>query len=384
MVVKVLLVTRIAAHYRQGVYGELLGHQEHGWVVAADPQSIPLARSKLEGGIPVIPREWFGDKSFIALQNHWMRGCVWQSGVLRAIRRVRPDCVVFEGSAAIASTWVAATFCRIVGIRVAFWTTGWHRPDVGLRKRIRLWFYSLADQLLLYGANGADIGVRMGYPRERMSVIKNSVSLRTNEHLQFGEEALWEIDRLPNPAELLVGAVIRLNPSKNLGFAINAVAEARQLSGLNIGVMFIGDGPEELSLRQRSEQLGVPLYLPGAMYSQAALQRAYELLTVSIIPEWAGLTTIQSMFYGCPVVTHDDFSEQSAEAEAVIPGVTGSFFARGDSVLAAREILRWVTASDEERKVTSAACRAEVDSGWVPVAHAQAIIEAIDELVAEG
>lgn len=382
MVLKVLLVTRIAAHYRQGVYGELFDHARHDWVIAADPGTIPVTRSELEGGIPVIPLEWFSEGRFIPLRNHWFGKLVWQSGVIAAIRRTRPDCVVFEGSAAIASTWLAAALCRMVGIRVAFWTTGWHRADAGIRRKLRLWFYLLGERLLLYGNNGANIGVQMGYPIDRMTVIKNSVSFRQYGLSQSEAETSQEVARVPISTGCFVGAVIRLNPAKNLGLIITAVAEARRLSGRELGVMLVGEGPDEPSLRQLSQKLGVPLLLPGPMYSQAALTRVYDLLCVTVIPEWAGLTTIQSMSYGCPVVTHGDFSAQSAEAEAVVPDVTGSFFTRGDASSAAREILRWATVSERERRATAAACRAEVASGWTPEAHARAIIDAIDGLVA--
>lgn len=378
-----LLVTRIAAHYRQGVYEELLGQDEQRWTVAADPNTIPEARSSVEGGIAVIPPAAFEVDRFIPLRNRWLRGAVWQSGVVRAIRRVRPDCVVFEGSASILSTWVAAVLCRSTRVRVAFWTTGWHRPDSGARRWVRLVFYHLAERLLLYGRTGAEIGARMGYPADRMTVIRNSVTTR-GVGSGSEAEALDEIARLPDSAQPLVGAVIRLNPAKDLRLILTATEKARRLSGLDLGVLLVGEGPAEASLRELAESLDVPLFLTGAMYSQAALNRVYELLRVTIIPQWAGLTTVQSMSFGCPVVTHGDFTAQSAEAEAIVPGVTGSFFSPGDSHSAAREILRWVTMDDDERRATADACRAEVSKGWLPAAHARAIVDAVDDLMASG
>jgi hypothetical protein len=62
-------------------------------------------------------------------------------------------------------------------------------------------------------------------------------------------------------------------------------------------------------------------------------------LTVS--PGKVGLTAMHSMAYGTPVISHNTFDHQMPEVEAIVPGVTGDYFAEGSSEDLARVIAKW-------------------------------------------
>src|SRR5690606_17127649 len=144
------------------------------------------------------------------------------AGLIGELVRARYDEVVFLGDAKILTTWVAAPLARLRGARVHFWTIGWHRPEAGLKRAARLAFYRLADSLLVYGRIGAEIGIGLGCPRDRVTVIGNSV--------EPSESAVDRPDLdLPDhgAGELWLGAVIRLNPRKRLDVLIQAAAALR-------------------------------------------------------------------------------------------------------------------------------------------------------------
>ena len=138
---RVLVVYHLLPHYRRDVFREL--ESTEGWefhfaagASSRDPGIATMAATDL--------------RHVHVLDNVWLGPFLWQRGLFRLLRQPW-DHVILLGDVAYLSTWVAAAERRARRKRVAFWTIGWHRPESGLRRRIRLTFYSLADQLLLYG-----------------------------------------------------------------------------------------------------------------------------------------------------------------------------------------------------------------------------------------
>ena len=117
------------------------------------------------------------------------------------------------------------------------------------------------------------------------------------------------------------------------------------------------------------------LYLPGAAYTSSQLESVYKHIDITVVPSAAGLTVIQSLQFGRPVVTHSDVYNQMPEFEAIVPGVTGDLFTRGDAEGLADVLERWVKRSSLERELIEDACRAAVRERWSPQAHASRIME---------
>lgn len=270
------------------------------------------------------------------------------------------------------STWLAALIFRARKIPVLFWTIGWHRADSNpLKKSIRLRFYKIANALMVYGTHAEQIGIESGYPAERIYVIGNSFdidhSLGAVRPLPHGRET----DLLPDCREV-VGAVIRPNPVKRLDLLIEAVAHLRS-NGRNVGIIIAGDSASASGLRKRAADSEVPLLLTGAVYSQESLERLYARIAVTVVPEAVGLTAIQSLWYGTPVVTCDDPDSQMPEFASVIPGVTGAHYLRGNVPDLAHAIEEWLDAVADSPERVAAACRQEAEANWSAKAHAKRI-----------
>lgn len=365
---RVLTVYQHLPHYRAEVFAELQASADADWAFAADLRSS-------DGSIPTIPPERIG--TFHRLRNHWHRGVLWQSGLVALVLRKRFDAVVFLGDAAYASTWLAAILCRARGSKVLFWTIGWHRPDHGIRLHVRLAFYRIAHALLIYGHTGKRIGASLGYPPSRMTVVGNS----TSSHAVQAADATAPTACLPELGCEVVTAVLRLTEPKGLDLLVRAVGLLRA-RGRRVVVLLAGAGPETAPLRRLAEALDVDLRLPGPVYSAAALRLIYERTAVTVVPLNAGLTCIQSLSYGRPVITTDDPYKWAPESEAIRPGVTGGHYADGSVDSLADVIEDWLTRMRVDGPSIAAACRQEVALRWTASGQAAAINSAVTELLA--
>lgn len=370
---RALVVYPHLPHYRLGVFRELDKDPEWEFVFAADLRSRDNSIATIE---PSLLR------STVVLRNKWLRGWLWQRGLLRQITESDWDAVIFLGDAAYISTWVAGALARLRGVRVYFWTIGWHRPDTGVKRHVRRLFYAIPNVLLLYGRDARDIGIDMGVATDRISIVGNSTSSWNTELVKTGiardTEWLDEVSRGEGP---VIGAVVRLTYGKRLDLLVRAASlMAREYP--DVTVLLVGEGPARLELENLAHTLGVRLIAPGALYGRDALESVYERLTVTVLPERAGLTTIQSLQHGRPVVTVDDPLRQVPEFRAVVQGVTGGLYARGDIESLKSSVVEWIDRVRAAPQEVTSNCRREAAMNWSARANAEHIVSQLSRDVA--
>lgn len=362
------MITEHLSHYREGVYRELDADEQWEFVFGGGAEVR-------DGSIPSIPAGVL--KRRVALANHWIgRKMLWQSGVLRLCLTMKWDAVVFVGNASFVSTWVAAALVRALGGKVYFWTIGWHRPDSRLKGVFRRCFYGLANRLLLYGQDGYDIAIASGMSPSSLVVIGNSYSDTGVSSSISSDDDVDVSSVLPPVGMRLVGAVARLGLEKRFDLLLEAVSELRQ-AGRDVGVVLVGAGPAADELRVSALDLDVPLFLTGPIHDGAVLDEIYERLDVTVLPERAGLTVIQSLGHATPVVTVDDASRQVPEFRAVHPGSTGQLYLPGSIASLSDAIDRCLTMVLLDAEATAEACRNEVALNWSAAAHAERILDAL-------
>ncbi|WP_114424561.1 glycosyltransferase family 4 protein [Nocardioides houyundeii] len=350
-------------HYRYGVFR---GLEER----IADVLFVTGGASR-DDSIATTPRGCFRREATV--RNRWFGRFLWQQGLNRELNRFKPDAVVYLGDFAYLSTWASALWSRLRGRKVYFWTIGWHKPETGLRRAVRHTFYRLADLLLLYGDAGQDLGTSMGFPRERTHVIYNSYGSRSDA----ASTALKNED-LPAPGRPVIGAVIRLSPNKGLDTMIDTVAELNRTYGLDACCLIVGEGPERERLSRCAADAGVDLYLPGAVYSAAGLDEVYRRLDVTLVPRAAGLTVLQSLNAGAPVVTLRDPHQQMPEFEAIVDGATGSLVASAAPADFAEACAGWLERIAVEGDSIRDEIGANAGSKWSPESQARAIVDVLE------
>jgi glycosyltransferase involved in cell wall biosynthesis len=135
--------------------------------------------------------------------------------------------------------------------------------------------------------------------------------------------------------------------------------------GHPLDILLVGDGPDMAGLKSQAARLGVSLRCVGACYDESMLCKYTMIAAATASPGMVGLTAIQSLAYGTPVITHGDFDRQGPEVEAINPGVSGDFFAHGDVADLARVLRKW-TASPRPSPETQRQCIGCIEDRYTP------------------
>ncbi len=279
----------------------------------------------------------------------------WQRGAVRLALRSKADILVVLGDVKVISSWLVLIIARVRGVPALLWTIGWHRREIGV-KRLRMTFYRMAKALLVYGRTGKQLGKEAGYPDHRMFVV--GIVYPPRQQCLLRVIASFPVPILPPLRKRVILSVGRLTPIKQYDLLLRAV-DTDQILKAESTIVLVGEGTERLFLESQAKELDIDLRLVGSVYGLEQLAPYYAHACVTVIPGAAGLTAVQSISFGVPVITHDDPEHQMPEFEAVVPGVTGDFFQFGDPRDLAGVIRRWTA---NERASGHASLRSAVQN----------------------
>ena len=368
---KVAVAYHFFPHYRAGVLRELLRSTEHEFWLVGDNQST-------DPSVKAWPVE-NSTRFILAPCRKFLSALLLQRGLLRIAWRRDFDAVIYLGNPYFLSTWISAALARLTGKRVLFWTHGWTRTETGIKAALRKLFYQLAHGLLLYGHSAKTAGLNNGFASANLHVIYNSLDYEAQKQAR---------DRV-DPASLsplkqqlfgdattpMIVCSARLTTACRFDLLLEAMARLRA-ENHPVNLLLIGDGPERAPLEAQAQRLGVPVKFFGACYDEDTLARLIMAAHVTVSPGKVGLTAIQSLAFGTPVITHDDLEAQGPEWEAIQPGTTGDFCRRGDVADLARVIKTW-TLQPELDPATRLACHRPLDRFYNPAFQCRAIGRAV-------
>lgn len=353
-------IQHIAAHYRRDIFMRMDRELNCHFVFG----------EQLSGGSDITPLsgEMFRNFDFCPKNRIFLhRPFSWQTGIWKLLFRDYNHYFV-QGDIFCVSTWLLALgiFC-IPGKKLFFWTHGWYGKENRLRRTVKKLFFSLADGFLLYGDYARKLMIAEGFPPEKLFVIHNSLCYEEQRALcdKLVPGPFYR-NRFHNDHPVIV-FVGRLTRTKRLDLILDAM-KILASRGVFPNLALIGDGEarEELALRVRREGLDGRIWFLGACYDEAILSEYLYHADVCVSPGNVGLTAIHAMTFGCPVVTHDNFSLQMPEFEAIRPGVTGDFFQYQNAGSLAETLLRWWERNRKCRDTVREACRKEIAEKWNP------------------
>ena len=87
---------------------------------------------------------------------------------------------------------------------------------------------------------------------------------------------------------------------------------------------------------------------------------------------------MHSLVYGTPVITHNDFTDQMPEFEAIIPGKTGDFFIKDSIDDLSNSIGKWI-GNMEKREDVRKSCYEIIDKFYNPTFQLQVIKNVINQ-----
>ena len=252
--------------------------------------------------------------------------------------------------------------------RIYFWTHGYYGKENWLEKTF--WKRPLlkaADGLFTYGDYAKRLMVEDGFDREKIFPIHNSLDYDTQLLLRntVKRSNIYSEHFCNNsPVIIFIG---RLTKIKKLDLLIDAISLLNQ-KGEKFNVVMVGDGSERAMLENRvtEKELNNQVWFYGACYNEKENAELVFNADLCVAPGNIGLTAMHVLMFGCPAISHNNFSLQMPEFEAIRPGQTGDYFEYGSPDNLAIKISKWFELNAERREEVREACYQEIDSNWNP------------------
>ena len=370
---RVAIVYHFFAHYRKSVFEELIHHGRHEYVFCGD--QVDPDNGSIEAWIPDPPTEFR-----LAKFRRILGPIAWQRVVHRLALRRDIDSIIYLGDPHYLTTWTSAFLARIFGKNVFFWSHGVRKKEKGIRRLIRRTFFRLPHTSLLYGHDGKRNLKALGVATDSMHVVYNCHNYEgyktQRERYRDEELALARSKLFDDPSAPMLICSVRLKASRRFDLLLEAM-RLLKVQGVTTNLLLIGDGPIREELEQTAKQDGLPVNFYGACYDEDAVSKLTQAARLTVLPSALGLTAIQSLSLGTPVIASNDTVLNGPEMEAITPGVTGDFFKPGDAKDLARVIRSWLETKPESEHLRGK-CYEIIDQYYNPSYQRYAIERAID------
>lgn len=180
-------------------------------------------------------------------------------------------------------------------LKVIFWTLGVSASyDLGYDQRkswdkVRAFFYKNADAIAFYTQYPIEKYSKMGFSREKMFEVPNTVAVYPN------------IDKPIKDSILFIGTLYR---QKGIQYLLDAYLSNRDNpNAILLNIIGQGEDYDYIDNWIKSNNMEHLVKLRGAIYSHAEKSIYFERSFACISPLQAGLSVLESMGYGVPFVT---------------------------------------------------------------------------------
>ncbi len=292
---------------------------------------------------------------------------------MKRIEFEKDDVIVCPGNIRYLSIWSLLLKNKLrKRNRVILWTHGAYGRESRMQFIIKRLFYRLADHVFLYGDYAKDIFLRHHIMDERkITVVWNS--------LDYDKQIKYRTKECDNiiqghfnndyPTILFIG---RLTYEKKLDMLVEALHRLEYRDEY-YNCVFIGKGEASEDILRAADKYGLAsrVWLYGACYDDEEMFPLLNNADLCVSPGNVGLTAIHVMTYGIPVISHDDYSHQGPEFEAIKEGETGSFYKKDNLDSLVDCISKWFKNAPSKDKVRRN-CYSVIDNYYNP--HVQVSI----------
>ena len=312
------------------------------------------------------------------IQNYLIgRHLWWQKGVLKALWSSNFNTAIFLGDMKILSNWIGILICRIRRKKVAFWTHGMYGNEKGLKKKIRLLFLSLADQLFLYENRAKQIMLKHDFSKEKLCAVYNSINLKAQTIVYNELTKRKVINKKAKPYRLLFFG--RLTKIKKVNLLIPAIVSLNQKT-ISYHLKIVGDGPEKQHLQSLVKKFKADRYIEfvAATYDEREIGELFLEADLLVSPGNVGLNAVHALSYGTPVITHSNFNNQMPEHDAIIDNFNGCFHIENDTDNLAQKIHEWFTQQNNQK--TREVIRQKLIEKYNPLVQIQIFEKALSNI----
>ncbi len=349
-------------HYRESVFNRIASDPRIDFTICCGQKS-PYQKMRNFTPQPPLKIKWV--KNFVVniTQMHFI---VWQWGAITNLIRTRPDVLILLGADPhILSSFPLFFLAKVLRVKVCWWSHATLDGQGSIGRWLRLFFYKQADGILAYDETGRLRLEKAGVEPSTMTTIWNCLN-DADYKLSGGEQQVAQNDRT-----IRVLYIGRLYRDKKMNLLIEAAAILKDRN-VTFVVDIVGEGPELAATKEKSHALKLNdvVRFHGAKYDDDLTQYLNNA-DIGVIPSWAGLSAIQYMAAGIPVITEENRGmNHPPEVSAIIENETGAFF----DFESAESLANTIEATFPKVKSLSTSCLKLVQEQFTPEAVKEAII----------
>ncbi len=364
---RICLIYNFGQHYRLPIFKLL-------------DQSLPIDFYFGDKYLDVKPFNYEELNGFKNVLNNikLFKNIYWQKSSLKLLFNDKYDRYIILGDYNCLSTWILLLLNKIFyNKKIYLWSHGFYGNESHLKTKIKLFFFKLSYKIFLYGNYSKKIMKNLGYDEEKLVVIYNSLNYENQIFVRNNlDENYSSFKNFPQNKNASIVFSGRLTKQKKINLLIESSIKLFE-NNLNFNVLILGNGSEMDSLK-----LLIPtkhlknFYFLGEIYDENIIAKIFRRASICVSPGNVGLTAIHSLVYGTPVITHNNYSKQGPEFEAIKPGVTGDFF-KENSVDSLAELIEiWLKKDNDD--LTRSKCYKIVDDYYNPKKQLEIILKSLN------
>ena len=334
---KILYFTNIFPSYRKELWKNLISSSKIDFHIYFSENSYRgIGSSSIE---MEFTREEM--KKLHLIKNRTIGGFLWwQKEILKTLIKKDYDVVVFLGDMKILSNWIGILICKLRKKKICFWSHGIYGNEKGFKKYMRIFFLSLADDLLLYGDRAKNILIQNKFSENHLHVIYNSINLK--EQTEVYQKLLKTKKQIKKKQYYNLVFFGRLTKIKKVELLIPVLFKLNQNEVKYILKIF-GEGPEKHHLKSLIKYYQAEKYIhfEKATYVEHEIGKLFFESDMLVSPGNVGLNAVHALCYGTPVLTHNNFSNQMPEHEVIEENHNGCFHLENDIDDIVKKIEHW-------------------------------------------
>ena len=359
---KVVFIEPVLAHYRKDVFEYLQNNEDF---------NISILGGKNYQGILEIGSNNH-DKLNYSQLRFLGRNFYYLKGTFKYLRKSNCDAIVCSGvDFHLIHTILIFVYYQLIK-RVPFywWSHATFGKQGSLGKWIRKKVYSNSSGVLSYSQQGKQNLLHLGLQDDHIMVVNNALNLEDYGFIKYSPGELSSTNK--TFTILFCG---RITKSKKLDLLIKALHEIMINEQTQIQCQIIGGGSTE-EYQKMLENFGLTgsISFLGAKYGVD--KDAYFLnVDLFVYPGGIGLSILQALSFGLPVITTDNLQLHGPEIELLQPGINGDFFADDNVSSLVNKILFWKNRIGSQKAQVVTSCINSVkEKNYLPESVGKAII----------
>ncbi|QXP66974.1 glycosyltransferase [Polaribacter sp. AHE13PA] len=360
---KILVIYPGFPHYRNGIIEELLEDKENEYFFIGDDNMM---------GTSIKPYDFKGNEKFFNAPSYKVKNFIFHKKMIAYILKNDFDSYIFHSSPFWITILISFFILKLKGKKCYNWTHGLLKDEDSFKSKFYLNFYKLFDGIILYGNGAKKNMINKGFPKEKLTVIYNSLNykkqiinrdkLNVDDFITLKKKIFGT--NYKRPQLIFIG---RLTKQKKLTVLLELI-DILNKKGQNFNLVFVGDGQEKKNLELITLDKGLDdqIKFYGPSYDEFEIYSLIASSDCCVSPGEIGLTAIHSLTYGTPVISHNNANYQMPEFESIIDGVNGKLFEYNDTNSLVEAVLSWFN-DNKDREVVRNNCYKVIDEVFNPV-----------------